>query len=82
MRKIDKTFDQEHFVKFLEKEMIPIVLEAKAINDTEVIEVNHVHLTHSAVHLCQNSKFSKMLAKQAVFWQYNLYCQNTACYII
>jgi len=38
VRKIDKTFDQEHFVKFLEKEMIPIVLEAKAINDTEVIE--------------------------------------------
>ena len=43
VRKIDKTFDQEHFVKFLEKEMIPIVLEAKAINDTEVIEVNRIH---------------------------------------
>jgi len=38
IRKIDGNFDMENFVTFLEKEMIPILLEAKAINDTEILE--------------------------------------------
>ena len=38
VRRIDRTFDQENFVSFLEKEMIPIVLEAKALNNVEVVE--------------------------------------------
>ena len=35
---MDRTFDQENFVRFLEKEMIPIVLEAKAFNKADIIE--------------------------------------------
>jgi import inner membrane translocase subunit TIM44 len=38
IRQVDKKFDQEAFVQFLESEMIPIILEAKAINDVSVIE--------------------------------------------
>jgi len=38
IRQVDKKFDQEAFVQFLESEMIPIILEAKAINDVAVIE--------------------------------------------
>jgi len=38
IRQVDPNFTQDNFVNFLEKEMIPIVLEAAAMNDQEVIE--------------------------------------------
>ena len=38
IRQVDPNFTQDNFVRFLEKEMIPIILEAAAMNDQEVIE--------------------------------------------
>ena len=38
IRQVDPNFTQDNFVRFLEKEMIPIVLEAAAMNDQEVVE--------------------------------------------
>jgi len=38
IRQVDPNFTQDNFVRFLEKEMIPIVLEAAAMNDQEIVE--------------------------------------------
>jgi len=38
IRAVDPTFTQDNFVRFLEKEMIPIVLEASAMNDVEIVD--------------------------------------------
>ena len=56
MRRIDRTFDQENFVSFLEKEMIPIVLEAKALNNVEVVEARFY--SHSYKFKSRRKKFS------------------------
>ena len=63
VRRIDRTFDQENFVSFLEKEMIPIVLEAKALNNVEVVEAKFYF--HSLKYLQVN--------KTKIFLMTNLY---------
>ena len=38
IKRVDPNFTQDNFVRFLEKEMIPIILEAGAMNNVEVVE--------------------------------------------
>ena len=35
---MEPDFSQDNFILFLEKEMIPIVLEAGALNDKEIVD--------------------------------------------
>jgi len=58
---MDRSFDQEIFVRFLEKEMIPIILESKAINDAEIIE--------DWCHDSPAQKFSIKHREDAVFYR-------------
>ena len=38
IRKMEPDFSQDNFVLFLEKEMIPIILEAAALNDKDIVD--------------------------------------------